>query len=274
MATVKIIDYDRPVGVIKELDPAFLYDGVQVQSGVVFACIGGKSRVFINSKPVQMSPGRVVLVRPGDTFKDTNLTQDYEVKGFYFNKAIIEAVQARDFVKLLPSGTTIDDPRMTNMVIAVAYLIDQLLPSVSDGCLSDMMVCCLKAFIRLAHEIVSETDPMNSRQHRKHEIFNLFYSSLVAHCKEERSPGYYAKQLGISTKYLNDASNFVAGKTSKEVIDDLVTIKLQIELRNTKTPLKEIAYNYHFSSIAFFCNYFKRHTGTTPQEYRRTLTLR
>lgn len=32
--------------------------------------------------------------------------------------------------------------------------------------------------------------------------------------------------------------------------------------------VKEIAWEYHFNDVSFFCRYFKRHTGLTPMEIR------
>ena len=32
--------------------------------------------------------------------------------------------------------------------------------------------------------------------------------------------------------------------------------------------IKEIAWEYHFTDVSFFCRYFKKHTGLTPQQMR------
>ena len=41
-------------------------------------------------------------------------------------------------------------------------------------------------------------------------------------------------------------------------------------LRTTRRSVTEIAYETGFSDTAHFCSAFRKHVGTTPQEYRRT----
>lgn len=56
--------------------------------------------------------------------------------------------------------------------------------------------------------------------------------------------------------------------TAKAAIDEYTIMQLKLILRNSSQNIKEIAWEFSFSSQPFFCEYFRRHTGMTPQQWR------
>ena len=40
------------------------------------------------------------------------------------------------------------------------------------------------------------------------------------------------------------------------------------QLKRSAQSIKEMAWEYHFADASFFCRYFKKHTGMTPQQVR------
>jgi len=60
------------------------------------------------------------------------------------------------------------------------------------------------------------------------------------------------------------------GVTFKELADE---VRLDLSLRYLERPelgMGEISFSLGFSNLASFCRAFKRWTGRTPMEYRRT----
>ena len=41
-------------------------------------------------------------------------------------------------------------------------------------------------------------------------------------------------------------------------------------LLQTELTISEIAAKLHFNDNSYFCRFFKRHTGESPQEFRKT----
>ncbi|MFY7709063.1 AraC family transcriptional regulator [Tenacibaculum sp. MEBiC07804] len=78
----------------------------------------------------------------------------------------------------------------------------------------------------------------------------------------------YSVQLGVSTKTLNTITKSIINKTAKEFIDEISTKQIKRLLLNTNLSIKEIAYNSGFEETTNFYKYFKRHTGTTPEQFR------
>lgn len=78
----------------------------------------------------------------------------------------------------------------------------------------------------------------------------------------------YAMELGISTKTLNAITKEIVNKTAKEFIDDIALRQIKRLLINTEYSIKEIAYNSGFEETTNFYKYFKRHTKSTPEQFR------
>jgi len=78
----------------------------------------------------------------------------------------------------------------------------------------------------------------------------------------------YATKLGVSTKTLNTITQEIANKSAKEFIDDIAIRQIKRLLINTELSIKEIAYKSGFEETTNFYKYFKRHTKSTPEQFR------
>ena len=69
-------------------------------------------------------------------------------------------------------------------------------------------------------------------------------------------------------KYLTNIVRQVTHHTPKSIIDQYVILLLKMQLKRSSQSIKEVAWEYHFADTSFFCRYFKKHTGITPQQIR------
>ena len=101
----------------------------------------------------------------------------------------------------------------------------------------------------------------------------LFKDLLETNYKSHKQVNYYAKQIIITEKRLNQATTKVLGKTSKEIIDDRVLLEAKRILAHTTESVKEIAYHLGFEEPTNFIKYFKKHSSITPVEFRENNSL-
>ena len=80
---------------------------------------------------------------------------------------------------------------------------------------------------------------------------------------------YYAGRLNITPKYLNSITRRVAGHPVKHLINEYVVLQLKVALSTSKKSAKELAWEYNFADLSFFCRYFKQHTGMTPLQFMK-----
>lgn len=81
--------------------------------------------------------------------------------------------------------------------------------------------------------------------------------------------GEYAKMMGRSAKTLNTITQQIVNKTAKQFIDEILVKQIKRLLINTGHPIKEVADIAGFAEVTNFYKYFKRHTGQTPEAFRR-----
>lgn len=115
--------------------------------------------------------------------------------------------------------------------------------------------------------ILENDQPKNSRAE---SIYVSFIQMVEQHFKQERRVGWYAKQLGITPKYLAETIKQVSHRTPNDWIDDYVVLEIRVLLKNTSKNIKEIAEQMNFPNQSFFGKYFREHVGMSPSQFRRS----
>ncbi|MCC8187497.1 MAG: helix-turn-helix domain-containing protein [Bacteroides sp.] len=98
-----------------------------------------------------------------------------------------------------------------------------------------------------------------------------FFKLLFLHIRKQREVAFYADQLCVTPIYLSRAVKQVIGLPPIRIISDLVISDALIFLRQKDVSIQQIAEELHFPDQASFSKFFKKYTGKSPTEYRRTL---
>ena len=118
------------------------------------------------------------------------------------------------------------------------------------------------------HYLAEHPEEQNNSHNRAEEYFKQFTHLLGEHFREERSVGFYARQLCITPKYLTTLIKRISGKSVSEWIDNYVIIEAKTLLKYSTMSIQEIAYYLNFPNQSFFGSYFKRNTGMSPSQYK------
>ena len=164
-----------------------------------------------------------------------------------------------------------DTPVVTNIINGMFGLLKVYFDQSECTCISQLVLCQLKAFFIGFHEYLQRNPqyrPDEVKSYRVRELFNRFMMLLEKDYKISRDVNYYAAQMNISSKYLTNIVSQVTGHTPKTIIDQYVILQLKMHLKRTTQSIKEMAWEFHFADVSFFCRYFKKHTGLTPQQIR------
>ena len=98
----------------------------------------------------------------------------------------------------------------------------------------------------------------NERLAQYNLLIDLFFT-------QNKTVGFYAKKLNISANYLN----ILCKKDLKvSAIQQRVIVEAKKLITNNKSTLKEITFELGFTDTAYFSNYFKKHTGMSPSQFR------
>ena len=88
------------------------------------------------------------------------------------------------------------------------------------------------------------------------------------HFRRERLLSFYADKLAMTPDRLNDHVKRATGVTAGHLIRQRVLTEAKRQLVFTGAPIHEIAYDLAFSDPSHFTRFFRKQTGTTPQEFR------
>jgi AraC family transcriptional activator of pobA len=100
------------------------------------------------------------------------------------------------------------------------------------------------------------------------QLVKRFNMLLAVHSFEHRDVEHYAAEFNLPPKRFAAKVKRVTGTTPSDLIASAVVRNAKKLLVSTELSSAEIAEKLNFSTPSFFCRYFKRYAGTTPQEWR------
>ena len=279
-------------------------EGPQVLTyGAILICRKGKARLNVNYKDWELYEGAVITLFPNDVVelkvggdfkspqtengdcrspetengdcKSPQTANSFQVEILKYNPSLLREaslqLEQTVYSSLRKDRCRQDTPVVTNIINGMFSLLKVYFDQSECTCISQLVLCQLKAFFIGFHEYLQRNPqyrPDEVKSYRVRELFNRFMMLLERDYKISRDVNYYAAQMNISSKYLTNIVSQVTGHTPKTIIDQYVILQLKMHLKRTTQSIKEMAWEFHFADVSFFCRYFKKHTGLTPQQIR------
>ena len=279
-------------------------EGPQVLTyGAILICRKGKARLNVNYKDWELYEGAVITLFPNDVVelkvdgdckspqtengdckspetengdcKSPQTTNSFQAEILKYNPSLLREaslqLEQTVYSSLREDRCRQDTPVVTNIINGMFGLLKVYFDQSECTCISQLVLCQLKAFFIGFHEYLQRNPqyrPDEVKSYRVRELFNRFMMLLEKDYKISRDVNYYAEKMNISSKYLTNIVNQVTGHTPKTIIDQYVILQLKLHLKRSTQSIKEMAWEFHFADVSFFCRYFKKHTGLTPQQIR------
>lgn len=279
-------------------------EGPQVLTyGAILICRKGKARLNVNYKDWELYEGAVITLFPNDVVelkvdgdckspqtengdckspetengdcKSLQTANCFQVEILKYNPSLLREaslqLEQTVYSSLREDRCRQDTPVVTNIINGMFGLLKVYFDQSECTCISQLVLCQLKAFFIGFHEYLQRNPqyrPDEVKSYRVRELFNRFMMLLERDYKISRDVNYYAEKMNISSKYLTNIVNQVTGHTPKTIIDQYVILQLKLHLKRSTQSIKEMAWEFHFADVSFFCRYFKKHTGLTPQQIR------
>lgn len=279
-------------------------EGPQVLTyGAILICRKGKARLNVNYKDWELYEGAVITLFPNDVVelkvdgdckspqtengdckspetengdcKSPQTANSFQAEILKYNPSLLREaslqLEQTVYSSLREDRCRQDTPVVTNIINGMFGLLKIYFDQSECTCISQLVLCQLKAFFIGFHEYLQRNPqyrPDEVKSYRVRELFNRFMMLLERDYKISRDVNYYAEKMNISSKYLTNIVNQVTGHTPKTIIDQYVILQLKMHLKRTTQSIKEMAWEFHFADVSFFCRYFKKHTGLTPQQIR------
>lgn len=246
-----------------------------LRRGGIFICLGGEGDVIINENKYHLSRNTMCVAFPGTIIQAFDTEEDFE--------SYTLAIDI-DFLRELniPSANSIHISMRENPCVV---LTDEELQSIMEICkmmhrkdsrtqhpyhqqinvLTLTLLCFELAGIYL-RDIPVKRQPCT----RQDMIFRRFMTLLATDITTSREVKYYADKLCISPKYLTIVTRQMSSRSASDWITRSAILNAKAKLATTNLTVQQISDQLNFPNPSFFGQYFLRHTGMTPKEYRRS----
>jgi len=100
---------------------------------------------------------------------------------------------------------------------------------------------------------------------------NRFKILLQRDFKYAKKVSHYAEELKISARRLTEMTEYVYGKSAKQIIIEKIKVECEKAIKFSNSTMSEIAYELGFNDEGNFSNFVKKHSGKKPSEMRGIL---
>lgn len=124
-------------------------------------------------------------------------------------------------------------------------------------------------FIEYIRQSKNADDTFKNANSYEQERLENFLELLGVHIANKKQVSQYADLLNISTYQLNAITRATLGKPASELINEQIILEAKRYLLATPNQVKDIADHLGYEDISYFIRFFKKHTGYSPEAFRR-----
>ncbi|MDD4417421.1 MAG: helix-turn-helix transcriptional regulator [Bacteroides graminisolvens] len=221
-----------------------------------------------NLLDVERTKGQLIIQRPGLLITHTKASSDVNLRTLSINPELLGNITMQDYYLLF---------RLTEeqrkCVLSYFDLMEQQVKNynLDVRILSDLGSSLLRYALQIGQESFGKKEKQSQETvSRNTLIFREFISLLNTHGTKEHKIAFYADQLAMTPNYLNSLIKQVSGQTIMSWINEYLIAEIKATLSHSDMSVENISDALYFPNSAFFCKFFKKHTGLTPSQYRKS----
>ena len=225
---------------------------------------------------IEIKPNSVHVVCPGQVHylkrsPDSNGIVIIFTKEFYFlPQQMTLAVDEFPFLTGMGNAAIEPGEMIFNNLVGIVQLMKKELDmqGIDSGQILRNYLSIILLHLKRAYATSAET--ITDLRSKNYQVFEQFRRLLDANYVSIRLVKQYADMLHVSPENLNALSKQVSGKTASALIDERVILEAKRLLLFSENSVKEVAYFLEFNDPSYFNKYFKKITGLTPENYRKS----
>lgn len=236
-------------------------------------CLRGRAELKTNLTTHVVGPGCLVLATPDVIKQWLSVSEDYETLSVFFTQDFITTHNgATGGLRFLVNPTTyvlqLADADAASVAASFRFLQQKYhTPHAQrDNILKSIINSLLYEIGPLYEQQVAA---LSAGTTRSQQLAAAFRQLVQAHCATARSVQFYADQLCITPRHLNELVKAVTGRTASECIAEAVALEAKALLENPALPIQQVAASLHFTDQFAFSRFFKNSTGLSPTAYRQ-----
>ena len=154
--------------------------------------------------------------------------------------------------------------RLSQLLLALESEIKQ--PDSVSMPVCSWLACC--ALSLLSHEVTDDRS-VESRGAAGADLLRRFRTLIEEQYLQHWPTQRFAQELGLSETSLNGLCRRLVGTTAFDLIQQRVALEARRKLTYSTNSVCAVALELGFKDTAYFCRFFRRHTGASPNDFRR-----
>lgn len=242
---------------------------------IMMLCVEGMAMVSVEFKRRSVRKGDIALIFPDTMFVVNDISKSFKIKYIEISSGLFDeatfTLSSQFFDMLYDDPIFHTSSEQRNLLVAWEKLFLNIARCQSPKPAYMMLRNHLQNFfIGMENIVMSEgsrthIQPISSTR----QLFNHFCRLLVEHCHSRHDVKFYAEKLCITPYYLSKITDKTSNATPKELIDRQIVLEMKRLLTTTDISIKELAAHFHFDTMSYMARFFRRHTGLTPNEFRK-----
>lgn len=234
----------------------------------------GSPTHLVDFNPIKVKPQTILFLN-----KDT--VQRFDKKGGFDGRAILFTdnffCKTENDIKFLRSSILFNDlfsvsqiqlSKTVSLFSELFQLMKTELENEKDISQSDILKNLLHNFLLLSERERRKQDFTEIKKGADRDYVMLFKDLLENNYRKLKQVSNYAKKISVTEKRLNQATSKIFDKSPKQMIDERIMLEAKRLLAHTNESVKEIGFELGFEEPTNFIKFFRKHSNSTPVEFR------
>ena len=244
---------------------------IRMQFFGIYISLSGRIDGEINLEPACIDNTHIQVYTYRHIIRVIKRSDDFRCIGFvfpheYWEKLMIETHKYNPVTRIIPCLEVTESQRQK--LIGLYNIIRSHMEEDPNGYNSDIVNHLMLSFFfeigAIYRSKIKTEVSSNTMEQKVSDFLELIYKNFKIH----RDVAFYADKLNLSQRYFTTMVKKITGKSALRWIERYVVLEAQILLKSSDLSIKEIATELNFEDPSFFCKYFKRVCGSTPEQYR------
>lgn len=243
---------------------------------MIFICHAGSSRALYDMQDIRFRKNEVAIILPNHIIHPIESSPDYTITVIMHSLAFEQEMTQRRMTHDRNKFHETPACLLTEEEMAQYMKAVDLLEIISDTPISryphrhDMLMAQTDIMVEMLDACRREIDEEERAINRNRSIFNTFCNLLALHYREQHEVAFYAEKAHLTTRHFSVIVKEVVCLSASDYIEQyLATQAKNLLLTRPDLSVQQISYHLGFAESPSFCRFFKRHTGLTPNDFRR-----
>lgn len=262
------------VNSFSQMEPTLVKIGqpYRMKEGRIVFVKAGSAKAIINLIESPFVPNVLSLIAPNSIIQLTDISPDFDAQMIAIDNHFLPVSWKEDFFthflqrrRNLTLTLTTEEQKQLEDYFRILWNILQA-PVFRREAIQHLLVSLL---YNIEYIVQSNHQTETQSPTRQQEVFQRFISLVNTYSKQERNVSFYADKLCLTPRYLNTVIRENSRQTVMDWINQSIILEAKVMLKHSNHLVYQISDELNFPNPSFFCKFFKRMTGMTPQEYQK-----